>query len=149
MTDPKAAGAVHLTETELSDYLGHLVTGKAKIRIEEHIASCPECLASIVSAYESVKMFKKERHNRKGKGKFMKNTNIYLILAALSFLLSFIIPRYFAQFLVATTLLGIKWISDSKSAKMLVMIYDAWKNGGEKEASRIISTLEPRRKARF
>jgi hypothetical protein len=46
------------------------------------------------------------------------------------------------QFLTATLLLGIKWVADAKSTKMLVMIYEAWKNGGEKEASRILSSLE-------
>ena len=72
----------------------------------------------------------------------MKKINIYLILAIISFILSFVFQHYFVQFLTATLLLGIKWISDAKSTKMLVMIYEAWKKGGEKEASRILSSLD-------
>jgi hypothetical protein len=149
MTVAKTKIPAHPAERELSDYLDHRLGGKAKERVELHVASCPECLASLVSAYESVKMFRKETGANKRKGNFMKRLNIYLILAVISFLLSFAVPRYFAQFLVATTLLGIKWISDAKSTKMLVMIYDAWKRGGEKEASRILSTIESGQKNRF
>ena len=71
----------------------------------------------------------------------MKKINPYLALAIVFFLFSFITPRFFIQSLVATLVFGIKWVADSRSAKMLVMIYDAWKNGGEKEASRILSSL--------
>jgi hypothetical protein len=71
----------------------------------------------------------------------MKRLNIYLALAIISFILSFAVPRYFVQLLVATLLLGVKWVADSKSAKMLVMIYEAWKHGGEKEASRVLERI--------
>lgn len=149
MTDLKAVKREHPTEREISDYLDHITLGEAKRRIEDHIACCPECLTAVVCAYDSVKMFKKGDKNIKGRTKLMKKINLYLMLAVVSFLLSFAVPRYFAQFLVAATLLGIKWISDSKSTRMLVMIYDAWKNGGEKEASRVLSSLEPVHKDRF
>jgi len=83
------------------------------------------------------------------KGNIMKKLNIYLLLAVVSFVLSFAIRQYFVQFLVATLLLGVKWIADSKSAKMLVMIYEAWKKGGEKEASRILNVLDAESKNRL
>jgi hypothetical protein len=50
---------------------------------------------------------------------------------------------------VATLLLGIKWIVDAKSTKMLVMIYEAWKHGGEKEASRVLERVGQQDKVRF
>ncbi|MDP3790748.1 MAG: zf-HC2 domain-containing protein [Candidatus Omnitrophota bacterium] len=149
MTNVKTDTKIHPTEIELADYLSRGITGENKIRIEDHIACCPECLESIVSAYESVKIFNKGRNFKKGKGDFMKKLNVYLILAAISFILSFITPQYFIQLLVATTLLGIKWIVDAKSTKMLVMIYEAWKKGGEKEASRILSALDSNPKNRL
>lgn len=149
MNDLGAAKRVHPTERELSDYLDHLATGEAKRMVEDHIACCSECLAAVVCAYDSVKIFKKEDKNIKGRANIMKKINIYLTLAIVSFILSFAVPRYFAQFLVASTLLGIKWISDAKSTRMLVMIYDAWKNGGEKEASRVLSSLGSGAKYRF
>lgn len=149
MTDLGAVKKAHPTERELSDYLDHLTTGEAKRMVEEHIACCSECLTAVVCAYDSVRIFKKEDKNIKGRANIMKKINIYLTLAIVSFILSFAAPRYFAQFLVASTLLGIKWISDAKSTRMLVMIYDAWKNGGEKEASRVLSSLGSGTKDRF
>jgi hypothetical protein len=31
---------------------------------------------------------------------------------------------------------------DAKSTRMLIMIHEAWRKGGEKEASRILNTLK-------
>ena len=149
MPDPKIVKTAHPAEREISDYLDHLVNGEEKIKFEDHIASCPGCFTSMISAYESVKLFDKEKGNKKGKDNFMKKINIYLILTVISFLLSFAAPRHFAQFLVAAALLGVKWISDARTTRMLVMIYDAWKKGGEKEASRILSTLDAEPKNRW
>lgn len=140
---------LHPTEIELADFLENRLSNKERERFEDHAASCEECLVKIVSAYESVREFEKDGNNRKGKKNIMKKMNLYLILAVLSFLLSFAIPKYFAQFLLATLLLGIKWISDAKSTRMLVMIYEAWKKGGEKEASRILETLSKNTDKRF
>ena len=143
MTGAKTVKKLHLEEREISDYLDRLLDADSRRKVELHAVECPDCLSAMVSAYESVKLFKKR------KGNIMKKLNIYLILATVSFLLSFAVPQYFAQFLVATTLFGVKWISDAKSTKMLVMIYDAWKRGGEKEASRILNTLSPGPKSRI
>ena len=136
MTDLKQEIKTHPEETELAGYLSNALAGEDRKRVEDHIACCNDCLDNAVSAYESVKTFKK------GKPKVMKKINVYLVLTIISFILSFIFRDYFVQFLTATLLLGIKWIADAKSTKMLVMIYEAWKNGGEKEASRILSSLE-------
>ena len=135
MTDLKQDTKIHPTESELADYLSKASTGEKRKRVEDHIACCNDCLDNAVSAYGSVKTFKKR------KASVMKKINVYLILAILSFILSFVFQGYFVQFLTATLLLGIKWIADAKSTKMLIMIYEAWKNGGEKEASRILSSL--------
>jgi hypothetical protein len=72
----------------------------------------------------------------------MGRINLYLILAIIFFVSSFAIPRFFLQFLVATLLLGAKWVTDSKSTKMLIMIHEAWKNGGEREASEVIRRFD-------
>ena len=149
MTGTKLEPKIHPTEVELSDFLDNSLAGKAKEKVEEHIAGCDECLARIVSAYESVELLKKTGLSKKRKVDFMKKVNLYLILAVIAFSLSFMIRGYFIQLLVATLLLGIKWIVDSKSTKMLIMIYEAWKKGGEKEASRILGTLDPKSKDRF
>lgn len=144
MTDTKR----HPTEIELADFLSGALKARDKERIEDHIACCDECLDKTVSAYEAVELFNEGGQRKKGKIKFMKRFNIYLILAVIAFLMSFVTPRYFIQSLVATLILGIKWVIDSKETKMLIMIYEAWKKGGEREASRILqnfdSGLKPR-----
>ena len=139
----------HPTENNIADYLARSLPAAARERIEEHLAGCDECLAAMVSAYESVgKSGNKNSLMRKIRA-IMKKLNIYLILATLSFALSFVTPRHFIQLLVATLLLGIKWIVDAKSTKMLVMIYEAWKHGGEKEASRVLERIGQQDKMRF
>jgi hypothetical protein len=146
MTDIKTQ-TDHPTELELAEFLSRSLSSEDRERIEDHIASCDECLDRIVLAHESVESYGRRSLFRKGK--IMNKINIYLVLAILSFILSFAMPRHFIQFLVATLLLGIKWIVDSKSTKMLVMIYEAWKKGGEKEASRILEAMDSKSKKRF
>ena len=143
MTDLKQEIKAHPKEAELADYLSSALTGEGRKRVEDHIACCNDCLESVVSAHESVKIFKKRKVN------IMKKINIYLILAIISFVFSFVFREFFLQFLTATLLLGIKWVSDAKSTKMLVMIYEAWKNGKDKEASRILSSLDRKPKNRI
>ncbi|MBI4974684.1 MAG: hypothetical protein HZA30_04625 [Candidatus Omnitrophica bacterium] len=149
MTEIKTETKTHPTEAELAGFLGRSLSDKGKEVVELHIASCPECLERIVSAHESVEEFRKGGLAKKGKANPMKKINFYLVLAIISFLLSFTVPQYFVQFLLATLLLGIKWIVDSKSTKMLIMIYEAWKKGGEKEASHILETLNSGSRDRF
>ena len=139
----------HPASLELADYLDNRLDAKRREELEGHLAVCAECLDTVVAAHEAVQDAGKTTKKRKGLKDIMKKLNIYLMLAMLSFILSFSVPQYFIQFLAATILLGIKWIVDAKSTKMLIMIYDAWKKGGEKEASRILSTLDPGSKKRF
>jgi len=143
-THPAKTGK-HPSDNQFADYSAHMLSAAERERFEGHIASCEECLAKLVSIHESVGDFKKGGIFKKRKGHFMKKINFYLIFAIVSFVLSFITPKYFLQFLVATVVLGTKWVADSKSTRMLVMIYEAWKRGGEKEASQVLETLESRK----
>lgn len=147
MVEVKDKISAHPSEEELADYLAGNLSARAKDRVEAHIAQCGECLARIVSAHESVNMSRKDAKPRKGN--IMNKINPYLCLAILAFALSFVMPRYFIQLLVVTAILGIKWVVDSKTTKMLVMIYEAWKRGGEKEASQIFETFDSKSKSRF
>ena len=72
----------------------------------------------------------------------MKRLNWYFLAMAITFTLSFVLPRYFLQLLVATIIFGAKWIIDARNARILVMIYEAWRKGGEKGASRILEGLK-------
>lgn len=149
MTKTETHIRTHPSENDIADYLTHSLPVAEMERIGEHIAGCDECLAAVVSAYETSGKPGAKGSLKKRITSIMKKLNIYLLMAVLSFALSFITPRYFIQFLVATLLLGIKWIVDSKSTKMLVMIYEAWKHGGEKEASKVLERMGQRDKIRF
>ena len=138
----------HPSDASLADYLNDLLSPENRKSVETHLVVCDECLNKIVSAYESVGSLNKNTSSNKRKAKPMGRINLYLILAIISFTLSFIIPRFFLQFLVATLLLGAKWVVDSKSTKMLVMIHEAWKNNGERGASEVIKRFDPDIKSR-
>ena len=149
MTTVKIKAHTHPAEADLAAYLSRSLPGREMARIEEHIASCAECLEIAVAAYDTVRDFTPAAPQKKKRTPGMKKINPYLIVAVIAFALSFATPRYFIQLLVATLILGIKWVVDAKSTKMLVMIYEAWKSGGEREASRILETLESKHKDRF
>jgi len=133
-----------LPALELNDYLSGVLSPEKKTEIENHLKDCNACLEKLVFAYQTVKEFnetKKEGVN------FMKSAwkkNAWLFGAIIAFTLSFFVPRYFVQLLVATILMGVKWIFDTVTARILIMISDAWKKGGEKEATKIHKTLNNR-----
>ncbi len=133
-----------LPEIELNDYLSGVLSPEKKTEIENHLKDCSGCLEKLVFAYQAVGEFNK---TKKEGVNFMKSAwkkNAWLFGAIIAFALSFFVPRYFVQLLVATILMGAKWIFESINARILIMIYDAWKKGGEKEATKILKTLNDR-----
>jgi len=130
-----------INEVIINDYLNGKLSGRKKEEIESHLAECPECLETLVFAYQAVNEYKKPERKKMNK-KWKKN--IWLIGAIIAFTLSFFFREYFVQFLVAAILLGLKWIFDSTNARMLIMIYDAWRKGGEQEASKIFKNFNDR-----
>ena len=139
-----------LSEVELNDYLAGALSPEKRTEAESHLARCGICLEKLVFAYQTVEEFEKTKKSlpsgRKG-AKPMKpdrKRNLWLFGAIIAFALSFFVSRYFVQLLVATILMGTKWIFDSVNARILIMIYDAWKHGGESEASKILGKLKDR-----
>ena len=132
---------VCISDAELNDYLAGGLSADKKTAVESHIANCKACLEKVVFAYETVEEF-----NKKGKKPMKKErkNNLWLYGAILAFILSFPLQRYFMQLLVATILMGGKWIFDSMNARILITIYEAWKHGGEQEASKILKNLNNR-----
>ena len=133
-----------VTDIELNDYLNNELSSENKERIEKHLKECNECLEKLVFAYNTVKEY--DEPKLKGEKSMKKDwkKNIWLIGAIVAFILSFVVSRYFIQLLVATILMGMKWIFDSINARILIMIYDAWKKGGEKEASKVLNSFGDR-----
>jgi len=133
-----------LVEVELNDYLSGAISSERKEEIENHLKDCNVCLEKLVFAYEACKEFGDKSLKGVKPMKSIWKKNVWLVGALIAFTLSFIIHRYFVQLLVATILMGIKWIFDSVNARILIMIYDAWKKGDEEEASKIIRGMNDR-----
>ena len=133
---------MHTDANQMAGYLDRTISADERKRIESHAASCPECLKTMVAAHETITKSKKDDKHNIRRQDMIKKVNPCLALAIGFFLLSFMTPRFFIQSLVATLVFGIKWVADSRSTKMLVMIYDAWKRGDDKGVSRILDTLE-------
>jgi hypothetical protein len=126
-----------LAEEILSEYLSGVIRGAEKDEIEKHIASCCECRKLIVEADEiinrpSFSKFKEEILKK------LKN-NLWFIGSLAALIFSFVFPKYFLQFLTACILMGAKWIIDSKTTKMLVMIYEAWKRDDVEASEKVFS----------
>ncbi len=126
----------HPDDIVLADYLSGILPQEGRDMIEAHISDCCECASKVAGAYRVVNKLKK------GKAIKLRNINVYLVLAIITFVLSFTLPRYFIQFLVATLIFGVKWVVDSKTQKMLVMIHEAWKNGDKDEEDKIMRRFD-------
>ncbi len=127
MTDMEMKTDTHPDEATLAGFLAGRVPKDDLVRIEGHLSSCSQCLNRVTAAYEAVAAFNEITPHKKIKDTIMKKLNIYLLLAVISFSLSFITPRYFLQLLAATLVFGIKWVADSRSTKMLISIHEAYK----------------------
>ncbi len=122
----------------LYSYTKNSLPSSERNAVESHIAECYHCLDLLVSISKGVRF-------QRIKGVKMRKEHIFLLMAVISFILSFILSSYFLQFLTATVIFGIKWIIDSKSTRTLIMIHQAWKRGGEDEAIRIIKDLNTKK----
>ncbi len=114
----KKTGECLLPETLYSYAKGGLSPSE-KDAAESHIAGCYHCLDLLVSINKGVR-FQRIRRVK------MRKEHIFLLMAVISFVLSFVLSSYFLQLLTVTVIFGIKWIIDSKSTRMLIMVHEAW-----------------------
>ncbi len=126
-------------EATLSAYLnGTLSTAQARL-LEEHAANCSLCLENIRTGYLGEKLFNENKLSqssndliRKAKGIAKMNankkrfkSNLWLLGTVLAFAMSFTVPKYFVQFLVAALILGLKWVSESEGIRTLIVSMEA------------------------
>lgn len=116
---------------QLSLYLDDKLSDSQRTSIEGHISGCDQCLDFIVLAHEAgsrsqkCPSFLKERIRiklglkRKRSGRELG----WLFAALLLFTLSFVVKRYFAQFLVAAAIMGFKWVMEGEGARRAIMIF--------------------------
>lgn len=133
-------------EQVLLDYLTDSLDEAGRKAVEKHLAVCNFCLSQISLAFEASRKrrFKpipkalakkiKENFNRlkgqKNKKKIEKKDfkkRFYLFATIFCFILSFFVPEYFLQFLVAALILGIRWSFESKGGQTLIMVLDSWR----------------------
>lgn len=145
-------------EATLSAYLsGFLRESEARL-LEEHISTCHFCLENIRTASLAAASYEesnlpdstKELIN-KAKGIAKLNTdkrrlkkNLYLFGTALAFVLSFVFPRYFVQFLVAALILGLKWVFESENARTLIMVLSSLRRHSKERDDELSDKIKKR-----
>lgn len=121
---------------------------EAEVRpIEAHIAGCHVCLENVRAGYLGGKLYSEKELPepnteiiRRAKGLAKMDTRkrrvqnyVWLAATIAAFTLSFTVPKYFAQFLVAALILGFKWVSESESVRTLIVAMDAKRRHENKE----------------
>ncbi len=141
------------SESELSDYLEDRLSQESRDALLEHIADCPHCLSLLelaqgakeqASSMPTPTMIKRAKNlaQQETKKKTLVFKYKWAISAGISFALSFILTRYFIQFLTLAVIFSLKWIFDTGSTRTLVMIYQAWRKKDSGTVQRIIQDFQ-------
>ena len=136
-----------LDEGILLDYLMGSLGQEERRAVEYHIVGCSFCLsqldiahqAQLKSGQDDFEPIPQELINKTKASlgiSAAKSSNkpkiglrrIFLAGAVIFFAMSFIIPKYFLQFLVATLILGLRWAFESEGGRTLVMVLDSWRH---------------------
>ena len=121
--------------------VNYLYNASPERDIELHIIDCPWCIEQIVIAHKAqtgqaaseqappdavarAKSIVSPKAGTASRVKSLKR-NLWLVATVFAFTLSFIFPRYFLQFLAATLILGIKWVSESDQIRTLIVTLDS------------------------
>lgn len=149
-------------ENALADYMAGGLSLSDSADIEKHISGCKICLAKISIALKAGALYKEgklpavpqavtERTKemlaeqiKPQSAKHAKNQNLWLLAALAAFIMSFVFPRYFLQCLVATILLGIKWIAESEKMRTLILVLDSWRRHEHTHDEEISQRLKDR-----
>ena len=147
--DPDGKTADCLDEQTLLEYLKDKPMSPKRSLSEHHIAGCGFCLSNLSLLAESrqmardktlapvpqklidktkslLKIDKDQERKNMQRRKTIKR-RLFLAGTIISFALSFLIPRYFMQFLVAALILGMRWSFESESGRTLIMVIDSWR----------------------
>lgn len=106
-------------ELELAKYLEGALPSAKRQTIEKHLSDCSLCLDLLVTTkniLKEEKIVKKSLLSHLSKQK-------WLIVTAICFGFSFVVRRFFLQFLFLALIFGIKWALSAEGSRNLVMIF--------------------------
>jgi len=156
-----------LAEDVLLEYLAGSLDEQRRHELEHHLADCGFCLSRLDIAFGAQILNKPRRvsfvspalltktkaaldivesvkddtnHKRR-----LNRRRSFLLGTIFFFLWSFVIPRYFLQFLVASLILGIRWSFESESGHTIIMILDSWRRHSHDKDDEISRRLKNRR----
>ena len=131
-------------ETILSEYLAGCIPEKERDAVEAHLAACAGCRTLIAEAYEVAEgsVFYRLRARAIVFFKAYK----WLLGAFAALTLSFLYRKYFLQFLFVFAVMGFKWIAESKTARVLVLVKEAWKKNDRVTVEKILSRFDHEKK---
>ncbi len=153
-------------EQILLEYFEGALDEERRRSVEYHIAGCGFCLSQLNIAFESQLMNKQDSFEavpqklinktksllggfNDGKGKKVRRVKItkklfFLSGAIVFFVLSFVIPKYFIQFLVVTLILGMRWAFESENSRTFIMVLDSWRRHSQAKDEEISLRLKNR-----
>ena len=117
---------------------------------EAHVASCGFCLSQLNIAFESKtanfspvpqELTNKIKSSLGIPKKSKSKKKFFLAGAIISFISSFLIPRYFMQCLVVTIILGVRWAFESEGGRTLIMVLDSWRHHSQAKDEEISHRL--------
>jgi len=124
----------------LTNYLADGLSSEQVGQLDEHMWDCQYCMMRLSDSYEAKALH--DAGDRKSGLSFKKY--IWLLIAGVSFGLSFVFSHYFMQFLVATLIFGLKWVAETRNAKTLIMVLDSWRRHSHDKDSEISNRLRER-----
>lgn len=145
----------------LLTYLKKGLSQKERNEIERHLCQCRFCLNQISTASEATQKYRQKDFEpipesliakiktnlgintvKSRKKNLTLKKGFFLAGTVIFFILSFLIPGYFIQFLVGALILGIRWSFESKSGQTLIMILDAWRKHSHNQDDKIAERLK-------
>jgi len=145
----------------LADYAAGNMSPAEKEAFEKHIAGCSACLECLSLSAKADSLFKAIRMAPASAGTIAKaeaiaagpakarrniRRRLWLVAAIVAFAASFVFPRYFLQCLVATILLGVKWIMESENMRTMILVLDSWRRHDSGRNEEISGRLKGRGK---
>lgn len=130
-------------ELELSAYYCGKLSVEERLGIEAHLVKCDACRRLVAETHQILKSRSRFDILKHTAELFKKNIWLWGAIAALA--LSFIMPKHFLQFLAIGLLMGLKWIIDSKTTKMLITVYNALRHPSKGPSDNIYHDNEANR----